>query len=207
MGRVNIAGLVAGLVLAALATVAHARSGTAPPPGRPTDPETLKAYDVLERHCARCHQSGALKRPKPAADLANLLRLDEVAHDPHLVRPGNPDASRIYTLMLGRRMPYDVHQEGANREPPSPEDIDTLRAWIAGLPPQQPGLCAKRQPVSADAQHIAIARDRAALSGESAVRARYLSLTNLWNECASTAYLDAARRAAVAAEAREFLRP
>ena len=47
------------------ATTGHTQAPPLPPsrstaavaPSRPTDPEMLKAYDVLERHCARCHHA------------------------------------------------------------------------------------------------------------------------------------------------------
>jgi hypothetical protein len=174
------------------------RSGTAQAPARPSDPDMLKAYDVLERHCARCHQAGALARPKSAAEFGNILRLDEVAREPHLVRPGNPDASRLYTLLIGRRMPYDVHQEGSNRPAPSPDDIDLMRAWIAGLPAQSKSSCSMRPVISMDALQIAIARDLAALPPEQTARTRYLSLASVWNECGSPEYLETARRGASA---------
>ena len=191
--------IVLALVCAS-ALSAQARDASAPPPARPADIEALKAYDVLERHCARCHQAGQLqKRTKPAAELGNILRLDEVSRDAHLVRPGNPDASRLYTLMLGRRMPYDVFHEGASQEPPSADDIDVLRTWIAGLKPapaRSVGACAGRTIISNDALQIAIAQDVERLPADQAARARYLSLTALWSACASEGYLEAARKAA-----------
>jgi mono/diheme cytochrome c family protein len=182
--------------MAASGLAADARDGNSPSPARPADVETLKAYDVLERHCARCHQSGKLqKRGKPAAEFGNVLRLDEVARDAHFVRPGNPDASRLYTLMLRRHMPYDVYYEGASQEPPSADDIDVMRSWIAGLKPE-PSVCAGRRVISNDALQIAIAQDVERLPGEVAARVRYLSLVNHWNACAGEPYLAAARKAA-----------
>jgi mono/diheme cytochrome c family protein len=193
--------LVLAFVLALSAAPSlQARDPAAPPPARPTDIEALKAYDVLERHCARCHQSGMLqKRAKPAAELGNILRLDEVARDAHLVRPGNPDASRLYTLMVGRRMPYDVYHEGASQEAPSADEIDVMRAWIAGLKPataRSSGTCMGRTIISNDALQIAIAQDVERLPTEQAGRVRYVTLTALWSACANEAYLSAARKAA-----------
>lgn len=172
---------------------------------RPTEVAPLKAFDVLERHCARCHQSGKLERPRPAAELGNIMRLDEIARDAHLVRPGNPDASRLYTMMIGRRMPYDIFHEAAAREPPGADDIDIMRTWIATLPPG-PKPCGGRAFLSADAQRIAMARDIEAQPADRRAHVRYLSLAPLWNACRDEAYLDAARQAAhwlVAGLARE----
>lgn len=193
--RCLIALLAVGLALAGVTSFAHARNGAAAPT-RPTSPQDLKPYDVLERHCARCHQAGVTTRSQPAAGLGNILRLDEIAHEPHLVRPGNPDGSRLYTMMLGRRMPYDVYHDNAPREAPSADDIGVIRAWIAALPTGPRRSCGSRPLVSDDALHIAIARDSASQPAGKAPRVRYLSLANLWNSCAGPDYLDAAARVA-----------
>ena len=195
--KLGLAGL---LLIALLPATVNARDATATPPTRPADVDFLKAYDVLERHCARCHQSGRLQnRAKPAAEFGNILRVDEVARDAHLVRPGNPDASRLYTLMLGRRMPYDVYHEGASQEPPSADDTDVMRGWIAGLKPasiQSVASCTGRTAVSNDALQIAIAQDVERLPADQAARVRYVTLTELWSACAGDAYLEAARKVA-----------
>ena len=188
------------VLVCALTLPAQARDAARPPPARPTDIEALKAYDVLERHCARCHQSGMLqKRAKPAAEFGNILRLDEIARDAHLVRSGNPDASRLYTLMLGRRMPYDVFHDGASQETPSADDIDVMRTWIAGLKPataRSAATCKGRTIISNDALQIAVAQDVERLPAGQGDRMRYVSLTALWSACVGEGYLEAARKAA-----------
>lgn len=193
----------AALALAVLALLSSPGRAQAPAvdgrkeaPPRPADVEALKAYDVLDRHCARCHQAGRLEqRAKPAAEIGNILRVDEMARDAHFVRPGLADASRLYTLMLGRRMPYDVYHEGANREPPNADDIDVVRSWIGGLQPKVRS-CPGRAPVSNDALQIAIARDVERMPPAHRLRVRYLSLTSLWSACAPDDFLASARSAA-----------
>ena len=129
-----------------------AGAAAAPPPPRPlappSEPVAAKAYGVLETHCARCHQGERLKRPAPAGAFGNILRLDEIAADPVLVRPGNPDASRLYTHMLRRLMPFDVHQEQSGGEEPSAEDMQAIRAWIGGLAAAKG--CPDRRPVTVE---------------------------------------------------------
>ncbi len=90
---------------------------------------------MLERHCARCHQTGKLTRETPAARLGNILSLDVIARNPRLVQPGNPDASRLWTHMMRRLMPYDVFQEHNGGAEPSAEEILAVRGWIEALPP------------------------------------------------------------------------
>jgi hypothetical protein len=110
-----------------------------PVPGPPSDPVPAAAYAVLERHCARCHQSGRSPHPPPAATFANILALDEIARNPALVRPGMPDASPLYTVMVRRAMPPDlVPGEKGPAARPNAEEVQAVRDWIAGLPHGQP---------------------------------------------------------------------
>ena len=106
-----------------------------PVPRPPSGPVPAAAYAVLERHCARCHQSGRSQHPPPATTFANILVLDEIAGNPALVRPGVPDASPLYTVMVRRAMPPDVvpGEKGAAAGP-SAEEVQAVRDWIAGLP-------------------------------------------------------------------------
>lgn len=117
--------------LAALAIAyAHPRAVAEQPVPVPADPVAAKAFAVLERHCARCHQDGHLTRPAAAANFRNILRLDQLVLDPRYVRPGNPDGSRVWTHMMRRLMPYDVFQQHDGGAEPSAEDILAVRDWI-----------------------------------------------------------------------------
>ena len=91
-----------GVILAVLALAAaraeEAATPRAPAPARPadlqapTEPVAKAAFAVIEKHCSRCHQAGMLTaREKPAKNFGNILRLDEIAADPHLIQPGNPE--------------------------------------------------------------------------------------------------------------------
>ena len=183
----------------------------AAPPRVPPPPQQVgaaKAYAVLERHCARCHQDGRLKDGLAGRDLANILALDEIARDRALVVPGVPDASRLYTSILSRQMPSDVfHTQGAGQgssEEPTGDEIQALRDWINELPqaaavapvPAVPqGTCAGRAPVSADVVGETIARAVSLAGPELARQQRFLSLAHLYNACATTAELNGFRQA------------
>jgi hypothetical protein len=99
-------------------------------PSPPSDPIAAKAFGVLEKHCARCHQQERLERPQPAGKFGNVLHLGELAQDGRLVTPGNPDASRLWTHMMRKLMPYDVYQESSGRAGPDAEEILAVRDWI-----------------------------------------------------------------------------
>ena len=114
-------------------TAAFGQWPLAPPP----DPVVTKAHAVLERHCARCHQQGRLERAKPAANFANVLQLAELVREGRLVVGGNPDASRLWTHMMRRLMPYDVFQEHGGGAGPDAEEILAVRDWIErAMPPR-----------------------------------------------------------------------
>ena len=157
----------------------------------PADPSAAKAYTVLETHCARCHQAGRLKRPAPGGNFGNILRLDEIAADPVLVRPGNPDASRLYTLMLRRLMPFDVHQEQSGGTEPAPDELQAIRSWISGLGPAKG--CPDRRPVLVDDIAVALTKAGEQASWD-AGRQRFVSLAHLYNACHSLEALAAWRQ-------------
>ena len=93
---------------------------------------------VLETHCARCHQGDKLVgRAKPAKGFGNILDLDALAANPKYVKPGNPDGSLIYHTMVRQEMPSDVFQDGDLDHPtPGPKDYEAIRAWIIALEAQ-----------------------------------------------------------------------
>jgi len=158
----------------------------------PADRKANEAYKVLETHCARCHQDGRLKRARPAAAFGNILRLDEIAADPSLVRPGNPDASRLYTHVLRRLMPLDVHKEGSGDSEPSADELQALRSWIAALP--QVPACQDRRPVTI-AMHVEALNRAAEQAGPAASRLRFVSLAHLYNACATPEAMFSHRQA------------
>lgn len=160
----------------------------------PADPVAAAAYGVLDKHCARCHQGSKLSQPAPAAGLGNILRLDEMAATPHLVEPGNPDGSRLYTVMLRRLMPLDVHLGSAATPGPTSEELGAVRAWIAGLKPRP--QCRDRRFVSAKDQMSALSRV-ASEAGDKARMIRFISIAHLHNGCERFDALAAYRQAVI----------
>jgi mono/diheme cytochrome c family protein len=158
-------------------------------PQRPEEPRAAKAYDVLETYCARCHQSGRLERPLASGGLANILAIDALARDPVLVKPGLPDASRLYDVLETRHAPLDVFTGGLATAEPQPEDIESIRGWIRDLP-SSVQRCPSREPVRPDDMDK-LMRDAQRLERDQGGDVRFISLANLYNSCATPGEMSA----------------
>ena len=165
-----------GLLLT-LGTGAFGQWPLAPPP----DPVAAKAHAVLERHCARCHQQGRLERAKPAANFSNVLQLGDLAREGRLVLGGNPDASRLWTHMMRRLMPYDVFQERNGGTGPDADEILAVRDWIErAAPPRgkrkaRPAKAAKGGGGAVDEPVLTVAADKSTYAKGDALRLRISS--------------------------------
>lgn len=168
---------VVGTIDAALAQTADA---AVPPP--PTDVVEAKAYGALERVCARCHQSGRLEGRSAEAGIANILALEEIARDPGLVRPGEPDASRIYNIALTRELHHDQFNDPGVPEP-LPLEVQALRDWISELPRSPGATCSSRPQVSRSRIDELVEAAALALPPERARQTRFLSLAHLYDIC------------------------
>lgn len=155
----------------------------APKVEAPADPVAKAAFDVLTKHCARCHQVGSLNRQKPAKNFGNVLALDEIVSDPNLILPGNPDGSRLFIMIAKQEMPYDVFQEFSGDAEPSKEEIAAVYDWIKSLDKTVVASCGDRQPLSTKAVVEAIAEDIDAQPDHRRKGARYITLTHLHNAC------------------------
>lgn len=163
-------------------------------PAPPANVVAAKAYAMLERNCAACHQAGRLEGRAPAAGIANLLALDEIVRDPSLVRPGAPDASRIYNVALTSELHHDEFNDLAVARP-SPAETQALRDWIVEHDRQTGARCGSRQPLPRDRIGQLVERAVAAQAPERARQTRFLSLAHLHDACLADADLDALRRA------------
>jgi len=82
-----------------------------PLPPDATQMET-DVYAVFDKHCARCHQDGALEDglENAKSGFGHVLDLRRLANDPKYVVPGQPVGSRLYDV-FGQfgipRMPDD----------------------------------------------------------------------------------------------------
>jgi len=58
------------------------------------------------------HQDGKLTaRERPSKNFGNVLKLDEIAANPHFIVPGNPLGSKLFKQIVDKEMPYDVEYE------------------------------------------------------------------------------------------------
>ncbi|MET0432331.1 MAG: hypothetical protein ABWZ86_07620, partial [Hyphomicrobium sp.] len=87
-----------------------------------------------------------MERPLASGGIANILSIDELARDPILVKPGIPDASRLYDVLETRHAPLDVFLGPNAAVEPTPDDVQAVRRWIKDIAPAGQA-CPSRQPV------------------------------------------------------------
>ncbi len=181
----------------------------------PTDPIALAAFSTLMQHCARCHQEGMLiEYTEPQDKFGNILHLAELAADPRRITPGFPDASKLITEILDRKMPHDVYGTAFNSHfPPAPTEVQVaaLRTWVeslggagggpldvAGGLPNLPGACEDGRPFITPTQMVeAMDADLARQLPTRVLDTRYITLTNIYNACASLSDMDVYRKAVI----------
>ena len=165
----------------------------------PGDPVAKAAFDVLEKHCSRCHQEGKLvKRLKPAKDFGFILKLDQLAGDPHYIVPGNPDGSKIMQMVLNKEMPYDVNYEFDTTKPTvTDQDVLALRTWISGLGEAATASCQTRKFMTPVDMVTAMANDIETLEKTRVADTRYITLSHLYDACASDEEMKVYRQAVV----------
>ena len=188
------AALAAGVALAATdappadGQPAPAEAAAPPFPAPPGDVRAAKAYAVFDAHCAGCHQTGKLKIPAPARPIANLLALDEVARREALVRPGLPDASPLYTVMLRQHATIELDSA------PDASQIQAVRDWIADLP-EPAANCDGRPKISQQEIEQAVAGVLAATDEPKRKDLRFVTLNHLADACVPPSVLAGYRQA------------
>ena len=151
----------------------------------PAEPVALTAFNVLEKHCARCHQAGPLlKRLKPAKNFGNILHLEEISHDPNLILPGNPDGSHLFIQIAKKEMPYDCYQEFDCEVEPTEAEVKGVYDWIKGLGDIAVAACADRKLIDTETIVTAIAADLEQQQEHRRRGMRYITLSNLYTACA-----------------------
>ena len=176
-------------------------------PVKPEDPRAFKVYSLLEANCARCHQAGKTAKPLASGPISNILDIDALGRNSLFVKPGLPDASRLYDVIVSRHAPLDIYAASLQSAPaaspppaaqitePEPDDIEAVRTWIKDLAPQ-PQACLERKPVTPSEVGATVAA--AIKSAKDDPRdLRFLSLAHLYNRCASTEDLTNYRLALV----------
>jgi mono/diheme cytochrome c family protein len=98
-------------------------------------PEAAAAYAVLDKHCARCHQEGALKEgltsSKSGFDF--VLDLERLAQDTKYVVHGDDFGSKLYAVIgpySYPAMPDDCSEESCF---PTAEETAAVSDWIKSL--------------------------------------------------------------------------
>ena len=158
-------------------------------PKRPTEPRAAKAYSVFETHCARCHQTGKLENPLASGSIANILSIDRLAADPRVVRPGIPDASLIYDILVTRHAPLEIYGTGPEAPEPQLEEIQAVREWIRDLNPRVQS-CPDRKPLK-QGDRDTLMREAQRLERESVKDLRFVSLEHLYEACVPLADIKA----------------
>ncbi len=185
---------VASSMLLGLATLAHAQDIQPP-----SDPVAKAAFDVLDKHCARCHQEGKLTgRERPAKNFGNVLDLNAIAANPHYILPGNAFGSKLVKQIADKEMPYDVNYEGATNQPSVSEaDLKALETWIVSLGTKTASACSSHKFITPEAAMGMIAADLDQLPRPRRINTRYLTLTHLANVCADEQAMKVYRQGAV----------
>ena len=150
------------------------------------------ARTVLETHCARCHQAGRLENPPAKGNLGNILDLDALSAREDLIVPADPDASRLYQIMLARHRPQSVFFGPVPG--PTATEIGAVRDWLSAL--RAGGdTCSGKSRVSLSDLKRDMTAWRKVFEPDATKPLRFISLANLHNLCRSDAQLAAYRQA------------
>ncbi|MEO6740488.1 MAG: DUF2231 domain-containing protein [Chthoniobacteraceae bacterium] len=119
------------LLLAAVFTLAGARSFAAPAKGAGKEEKLRVAgevFKIFEAKCADCHGAHL---PKPKGKFGYVLDLKRVADNPKYIVSGDPTESELFQMVKNDEMPG----EDADVPPLTPEEKKTVEAWVlAGAP-------------------------------------------------------------------------
>jgi hypothetical protein len=191
-----LAAAAAGAILTAGGSAFAQQTAAITPP---TDPVAKGAFDMLEKHCARCHQDGKLvDREKPAKNFGNVLKLDELAANPHYVLPGNPLGSKLFKQIADQEMPYDVIYEGETKYGAVSEaDIKALSDWITGLGAKATASCEAHKFIEPEDMVSFMAADLEKVPRARRIGTRYLTVTHLANVCMDEKAMKVYRQGAV----------
>ena len=165
----------------------------------PTDPVKKAAFDVLYKHCSRCHQQQLLEPPitTPQQGFDHVLELDKLAQTNFIV-PGNPINSPLYQkVAILHTMPYDIANGTYTGPTTTQADYDALAAWINSLQASAAQQCTARQFIAdQDIVNYILANLQAQIPAR-VKGMRYVTLTNLYNACTSDNQMEVYRNAIV----------
>lgn len=94
---------------------------------------------IFESKCVKCHgPEGVRETEKPKGELDYILDLARLASSPKLVVPGDPDNSKLYSMVADFLMPDDA----AGEEPLPDDEIELIGRWIEIGAPTEKGVAA-----------------------------------------------------------------
>ncbi|WGW05536.1 DUF4384 domain-containing protein [Tropicibacter oceani] len=189
--------ILGAAVLAAFGWAAPALANDVMPlPADATDMEK-EAYAMLDKHCARCHQDGALKEglPKAKSGFGHVLDIRRLAQDTKFVIQGQPTGSKLYDV-IGQysfpAMPDDCTTADCF---PTQAEMMAVSTWITELANQAPP---PREFVPLTKMFEMAQLDLAKQPTNRRDRIRYLSLRPLHNDTdVTTENLEGYKSAAV----------
>ncbi|WP_425100337.1 DUF4384 domain-containing protein [Tropicibacter sp. S64] len=151
-----------------------------PLPGDATPQETA-VYATLEKHCARCHQDGALKEglDKAKSGFGHVLDLRRLAHDTKFVIQGQPVGSKLYDVIGEYSFPSMPDDCTASDCYPTDAEMKAVSDWITELANAAPPA---RDFVPLRDLYAAAQADLAAQPTNRRGQIRYLSLRPLHND-------------------------
>ncbi|MEM7155855.1 MAG: c-type cytochrome domain-containing protein [Myxococcota bacterium] len=128
------------------------------------------AVDVLDRHCAGCHnpESNAAGFGF-ATDVEKLIISGKVV-------PGDASSSPVFARMIGGSMPPPSIPDR-----PSDDDVSIVGAWIDSCLLDAPETCDDQDPISTDQMIDVMLADIATVPPTDRLFTRYLTLTHLYN--------------------------
>lgn len=150
-------------------------------------PLAQQAFDILEQHCLDCHGEFGAYADTLVIQHKRLIETQAVV-------PRNPDASELYTRLLGDTA--EGAQMPLGQAPLDSKAIATIRRWIeAGAPNWEAIPKPKRRFITTDAMLEAIHTHLTSLTTFDRAFARYFTLTHLYNAGATNDNLRAYRNA------------
>lgn len=178
-GPLVSASLTALLAVASLSALPALAQDAMPLPTDATEVEQA-AYAVLDKHCARCHQDGALKEglTKSKSGFGHVMDIRRLAQDTKFVVQGNAAGSQLYNV-IGEysfpAMPDDCTESACF---PTDAEMAAVSTWIEGLTAAAPP---PRPVISLSEMHQLALADLQAQPANRHDRIRYFSLRSVHN--------------------------
>jgi len=165
------------------------------PPSDNAPATTSVAMRGVFAKCATCHGATSASRSPPEIGPGAV---GDIASDPSLVDPGNPDGSPLYASVLLKQGAHEGLTSAASGGLTA-DDVAALRGWIEGLPHRKTVDTCKNSPLALEAVQLAAARALDRASAPARKSTRFVTLGSVAAMCATGHSLDEWRAAFVLA--------